>query len=85
MTKFEIIENGEVVGFADTDALEYEYTGQDEQVRNGLERLGTYVGGQPGYQYGSPPRLEGEMADASIREMAEDDMTDIAVRVTDEK
>lgn len=83
MTEFELIEDGEVVGYVDTESLEYEYAGEDSLVESALEDLGTSLGMSADDLYGTEVFLEGEEADEYIHNMGEDEITDITVRVKD--
>lgn len=83
MTHFTLIEGGDPVGYVDTETLEYEYNGDDGLVETALQRLGMSLGMSENDLYGETVRLEGKEAEAYIRSMAEDEMTDVDVKERD--
>ena len=80
MVRYNIIENGNVVGYVDTDDDVAEYNGEDKGVEMTFEKLddGLPVGPDGGL-YGSTKVLSGDELVEGVRRIAELEICDFEV------
>lgn len=74
MTRLTLIEDGDPVGYVDTDTLETEYTGSEEDVAiliDEIEEDGVNVGPPADNPDGPDEYLEGEALEEYVRNLAD--------------
>lgn len=73
MTHLVLIEDGQQVGYVDTEKGEGEYTGEDPFVRGLVNsQVGKYLGGPEGEPNGPDAHFDGEELEAYIRGLPEE-------------
>ncbi len=85
MAHLVLIEDGEQVGYVDTEAGEGEYNGPDPAMKGLIDdQVGKYLGGPEGEPGGPDAHFDGEDLEAYVRSLPEEyDRVNFVVRERD--